>query len=193
MREQRRARHTFLVAWAVLVLVRLLLAVRLPLFVDEAFYWQESRHLAWAYSDLPGLTAWLIRLGTALAGDSLLGVRWPFLLLAAALPWLMRAAARPLGPRRAWQVGTLVAVFPLSGLLGILALPDVPLNFAAALCLVGGVRAVQKPDWRASAWLAAGLLVGGLSHYRFLGVLGVGVLALSSLSQGRRVLREPRV
>lgn len=191
MQQQRRARHIFLVVWAALVMLRLWLAARLPLFVDEAFYWQESQHLAWAYSDLPGLTAWLIRLGTGLAGDSLLGVRWPFLLLAALLPWLAVRTAWSLGPVRAWQAGALVAVFPLTGLLGILALPDVPMNLAAMACLLGGLRMLRAPDWRAWAWLAAGLMLGALSHYRFLGVPAVGVVALLALPQGRRALREP--
>lgn len=49
-------------------LVELMLAARLSPFGDEAFYWQESRHLAWGYSDLPPLSAWLIRLGETVAG-----------------------------------------------------------------------------------------------------------------------------
>ena len=193
MQEVRRARTTFLALWLALCLVRLVLAARLPLFVDEAFYWQESRHLAWAYSDLPGLTAWLVRLGTMVAGDHLLGVRWPFLALGACLPWLMVRAAWPLGAVRAWQAGVLVSLFPLTGLLGVLALPDVPMNLAALACLVGGARALRQADWNATAWLALGLVVGSLSHYRFLGVIGVGAVALLCLPQGRRALREPRI
>ena len=68
--DARRARRAFLWAWAAVAAIKLLVAVRLPLFVDEAFYWQEGRHLALAYSDLPGLTAWLARLGTAHRGDA---------------------------------------------------------------------------------------------------------------------------
>ena len=56
-------RVKFVALWAVLSLAKMALAMRLPLMVDEAFYAWESRHLAWAYSDLPGLTAWLIGLG----------------------------------------------------------------------------------------------------------------------------------
>ncbi|MCB1568460.1 MAG: glycosyltransferase family 39 protein [Xanthomonadales bacterium] len=191
MQDLRRARTLFLGLWLALCLIRLILAATLPLFVDEAFYWQEGRHLSWAYSDLPGLTAWLVALGTQLAGDHLLGVRWPFLLLSAALPWLVVRAAWPLGALRAWQAGALTVVFPFTALLGVLALPDVPMNVAAVLCLIGGVCALQTPDRRAAAWLAAGLVVGGLSHYRFLGVMAVGALVLLCLPQGRRALRQP--
>jgi hypothetical protein len=59
------------------------------LFVDEAFYWQEGQHMAWAYSDLPGLTAWMTRLGVAVAGHHVWAVRLPFLVLGACLPWLV--------------------------------------------------------------------------------------------------------
>ena len=54
MREQVHARNGFIALWALLLLAKIVLAARLPLFVDEAFYWQEGQHLAWAYSDLPG-------------------------------------------------------------------------------------------------------------------------------------------
>src|SRR5690606_22102593 len=83
------ARRTFIALWAVVALLKLVVASQLPLFVDEAFYWQEGQHLSWAYSDLPGLTAWLIRLGVEVAGNSHLGARLPFLLMGAALPWMM--------------------------------------------------------------------------------------------------------
>ena len=44
----RRAKLTFLVLWTVVTAIKILIAARLPLFVDEAFYWQEGRHLATA-------------------------------------------------------------------------------------------------------------------------------------------------
>ena len=65
--EAGAAKRWFIASWALLCVAKLALAWRLPLFVDEAFYWQEGRHPAWAYSDLPALTAWLARLGDALA------------------------------------------------------------------------------------------------------------------------------
>lgn len=192
MREERGARFAFCALWLAAFILKLCLAARLPLFVDEAFYWQESRHLALAYSDLPGLTAWLIGLGTAFGGDSLLGVRWPFLLLGAALPWLVVAMARPLGGLHAWRAGALTVLFPLSGFLGVLALPDVPMNLAAAACLLGGARLLRGVDGPALVWLAAGLVLGALSHYRFVAVIAVGVAALLILPQGRAALRDRR-
>ena len=41
--------------------------------------------------------------------------------------------------------------------------------------------------------IVPGLLIGALSHYRFIGVIGVGFIALLALPQGRRMLADPRV
>src|SRR3546814_11222655 len=105
MRNRIDMRVIFIALWAGVSLLKVAMASRLPLFVDEAFYWQESRHLSWAYPDLPGLTAWLIRPGDFMFGDLMpgegpLAQRPPFLLIAAALPWLVvRFTAPAFAPR----------------------------------------------------------------------------------------------
>lgn len=188
------AKRTFIALWAAATLVKCVLAVRLPLFVDEAFYWQEGRHLAWAYSDLPGLTAWLTRLGVEIGGEGPLGLRWPFLSIAALLPWwIVAIARRETGPAHAWQAGMLAVLLPLLGTLGVLALPDVPLALATVLCLDAGSRLMRGTSWTAIALLAAGLIIGGLTHYRFIAVIGVGFVAMLMLPEGRRALRDMRV
>lgn len=188
------AKRTFIALWAIALLFKCALAAHLPLFVDEAFYWQEGRHPAWAYSDLPGLTAWMTRIGMELGGHSLLGLRWPFLLIAALLPWWVAAIARrETGDGHAWQAGMLAVLLPLFGTLGVLALPDVPLAFATVLCLDAGSRLMRGVSWRAIGLLAAGLAIGGLTHYRFVAVIGVGFIVMLMLPEGRRALRDARV
>ena len=196
MRKAIDARAVFVALWLALLLAKLAVAARLPLFVDEAFYWQESRHLAWAYSDLPGLTAWLIRLGTALFGASELALRLPFLSIAATLPWLVvRIAAREAGTApagHAWIAGIAALLLPLAGTLGLLALPDVTLALATLLCIDAGTRLLRGVTHGAALQLAIGLAIGALSHYRFIAVIGVGFVALLLSPQGRAVLRDPR-
>ncbi|RZA15293.1 MAG: phospholipid carrier-dependent glycosyltransferase, partial [Lysobacteraceae bacterium] len=161
------AKRGFVALWSGLLLAKLLVAARLPLFVDEAFYWQEGRHLAWAYSDLPGLTAWLARAGDAVAPGSVLALRLPFLLIGALVPWLVaRMGAREFDARSGWLAGSLVMLLPLAGTSGLLALPDVPLLLASVLCLDAGLRLLRGVDRLAGAELALGLVLGGLSHYR---------------------------
>lgn len=191
MVDVRRSRQVFLVLFVAVLLAKCLVAARLPLFVDEAFYWQEGQHLAAAYSDLPGLTAWLARLGVSLGGNSLLGLRWPFLAMAALVPWLtVVLARRELGPATGWQAGSLALLLPLAGTLGLLGLPDVALALATMLCLDAGTRLLRHADGWAASELAGGLVLGALSHYRFVAVIGVGLIALLLLPEGRRALRS---
>lgn len=199
VRTTETSRKVFIAAWLAATLIKCLIAARLPMFVDEVFYWQEGRHPAWAYSDLPGLTAWVARLGVELGGTHPLGLRWPFLLMGAALPWWIVRLARGEGlpghrvPALAWDAGTCAVLLPLLGALGVLALPDVPLAVATLCCLDAGARLLRGVEWRGLTLLAIGLVAGALTHYRFVAVIGVGFAALLMLAPGRRALRDPRL
>lgn len=189
----RRLRVNFLALWSLLLLAKLLLAWRLPLFVDEAFYAWEGRQPAWAYADLPGLTAWLTRLGTELLGHSELALRLPFVLLGAVVPWLVGAiSARWFGEEAGWRAGLLALLMPLAGLLGVLAVPDVPMVLASLLCLQGIAVCRERVTGRGLAVLAAGLVIGALSHYRFALVLLAGLAGLCGDDRSRRLWRDRR-
>lgn len=186
-------RVKFTALWSILQLAKLSLAATLPLLVDEAFYAWEGRHLAWAYSDLPGLTAFLTRLGTELGGQHVLALRAPFLLIGAAVPWLVaRIARRWFGDDAGWWAGLLALLMPLSGALGVLALPDVPLVFAALLSLDAIARLRERISWGALAVLALALALGALSHYRFALVIAAGLAGLLCDRRGRELLRDVR-
>jgi 4-amino-4-deoxy-L-arabinose transferase-like glycosyltransferase len=182
----------FRVAWAVLLVAKVVLASCLPLFGDEAFYWQEGQHLAWAYSDLPGLTAWLARLGVAVGGTHPLALRWPFLLVGAAVPWIaVRIARREWGEAAGWQAGLLALAVPLSGWLGTLALPDAPLVLACLLALDATTALLRRVSTLALAELALALVAGALAHYRFAPAVLAGLVGLLLLPRGRALLRTP--
>lgn len=194
MQGEQRARRTFAALWVAACLAKLVIAARLPLFVDEAFYWQEGRHLAAAYSDLPGMTAWLARLGTALGGDHLLALRLPFLVMGALLPWWVARIGRQwFGAISGWRAGSFAVLLPLVGMLGVMALPDVPLALATVLCLNAGTRLLREVSPGAALEMALGLGLGATSHYRFGGVIVAGAVAMLWLPQGRRLLRDSRV
>lgn len=189
-----KLRVKFVQVWTVVQVAKFVLAAFLPLFVDEAFYAWEGRHLAWAYSDLPGLTAWLARLGLEVGGAHPLALRLPFLLLGGAVPWLAWSLARRwFGEQAGAQAGLLATLMPLSGLLGVLALPDVPMVFAALLCLEAVARLRERTDAAALAMLAAALVLGALAHYRFVLVVFAGLLAMLADGASRRLLRDSRV
>lgn len=185
-------RVKFIAGWCLLSLAKLWLAATLLPFGDEAFYALESRRLAWTYSDLPGLTAWMIRLGTEFGGQHALAMRLPFLLMGATLPWLVVGIGRRwFGERAGWQAGILTLLMPLSGLMGVLALPDVPMLFAALLCLDAFARLLERVGPGAWLQLAFGLALGAFSHYRFVLVLLAGLAGLLCVARGRALLREP--
>ena len=187
-------RVKFIQIWTLVQLCKLVLAACLPVFVDEAFYAWEGRHLAWAYSDLPGLTAWLARFGMELVGAHPLALRFPFLVLGATVPWLVWSLSRRwFGEVAGAQAGLLATLMPLSGLLGVLAMPDVPMVFAALLCLEAVARLRERIDGMALAMLALALVAGALAHYRFVLVVFAGMLALLADEPCRRLLRDGRV
>lgn len=186
------ARVKFLVAWALLLLAKLVLASRLPAFGDEAFYAWEGRRLAWAYSDLPGLTAWLARLGIEIAGPGTLGLRLPFLLIGALLPWwVVRIAGRAFGAEAGWRAGLLALLLPLSGAMGLLALPDVPMLLGTLMCLDAAASLMRRRSAGAALELALGLAIGALAHYRFAPVIAAGAAGLLLSPAGRTLLRWP--
>lgn len=194
MRDAVQARRAFWVLWVAVLAIKLVVIARLPLFVDEAFYWQEGQHLAAAYSDLPGLTAWLTRLGTVFGGDHTFAMRLPLLLISALVPCLMvHVAARESGARDGWVAGCFTLLLPLAGSLGVMALPDAAMALATLLCVDAGARLLRQVSPEAALELAVGLALGALCHYRFIAVIGVGFIALAMIEEGRRALRDVRV
>ncbi len=185
-----RAGRTWWCLLVALVLAKALLAWRLPLFGDEAFYWLESRHPAPAYDDVPLLAPWLVRLGTAIGGHAEWAVRLPFLLLSLPTAWLAaRIGGAVIGRRFSPLAGTLALLLPLFAANGLLAVPDVPLTLAVLICVEGLRRmAVGAPG--AALWLGFGLALGWWSHYRFLVPLLAAGLWLLLHPVGRSLLRR---
>src|SRR6201997_573017 len=91
--DARIVRNAALIIVA-LVVLRLVAAAYTPLTFDEAYYWMWSKSLAGGYYDHPPMVAFVIRLGTLIAGDTELGVRLISILLALPMSWaVFRSAA----------------------------------------------------------------------------------------------------
>ena len=185
-------RTAFWIAWAALLVAKIALAATLAPFGDEAWYWQESRHLAAGYSDLPPLTAWLIALGETVFGHGTLAMRAPFLLLGALLPVILASLGRRLfDDDTGWCGGLLVLGLPLASTLGLFALPDAPLTLAAALALDAAERATRTQRTRAYALLGFALAGAWLVHYRAAMLLLAGGVFFVLTARGRGLLRTP--
>ncbi len=190
--SERRLSWGLIALLLVMTALKLFLAGRLDLFGDEAFYAQCARRPDWAYMDLPGLTAALVRLGHALAGDGVLGTRLLFLLLGALFPPLIYALAVVYVPRlQALLAALLSLALPAYAWLGLTALPDVPLLLLATLMLLCCERATRAGHlgW----WAATGLCccLGFATHYRFVLAPAAVLLYLLIHSDHRRLLRTP--
>lgn len=153
--------------------VRLLVGQQLELAEDEAYYWVWSQDLSWGYFDHPPAVAAMIRGGTALLGDTELGVR----LVGGLLGLLTGLAAVDLTRQRGLAALALTTL-PLTALGGALATPDVPLVAAWTLGL-----------WAASRrnWLLVGVFAGLAMLSKYTGVL---LLPLLVLGAGPRAWRR---
>lgn len=181
----------FCQVWALTLLLKLFLAWQLQLFGDEAFYAWEAAKPAMAYSDLPGMTAWLIRFGIEAGGYSPFAARLVYVLIGAAIPLLIVRIARQFSDDvQAWQAGIFCCCLPLMLPIGFLALPDAPLCLAALLCLDAALRLLQKSSALDCLQLGVGLLVGANTHYRFLIIVFAGAAGFI-LAGGFRRCRDP--
>lgn len=171
--------------------IKLYLAASLGLFQDEAFYWMESQRLAASYSDIPPLTAFVIRAGTELFGINVLGVRSIFLLAGGLLPLLLFWLARPIvGGRDAWLAAACALLLPLLVVaVGPAAVADslmVPISLVFFGAFERATRTAAFKWW----WLAGfALALGFLSHYRFATVALAGIVYLFFSANGRRHLK----
>jgi len=172
-------------------LLRLLYAAQVELLPEETYYWNYSRHLDIGYLDHPPMVAWLIRLGTALFGNTEFGVRFGALVCGVTTAYfLFRLTRNVFDERGALLALVLSQVLPFFFMSGLLMTPDAPLTAAWAASLYFLERALIAG--RARAWLWAGLTLGlGLLAKYTIALLGVATfLYMVADPASRRWLRR---
>lgn len=158
---------------AAATLVRIVLAASVPLFADEAYYWEWSRRLAGGYFDHPPAIAYLISIGTSILGDTPLGVRIVPVFAGSFAAYCVALSVRHLaGERSARFAAIAFSVLPLSAAGLVLATPDAPLLAALSATLYALIRAIGAPDDREALryWLLGGLAIGLAMASKFTGV-----------------------
>jgi 4-amino-4-deoxy-L-arabinose transferase-like glycosyltransferase len=179
------------------VAVRLILAGLVPLLPDETYYWEWSRRPAPSYFDHPPAISAVIAFGTALFGDTRVGVRFGAVLLSLFGSLAAIALARRLGGGRAALVTSIaLAVMPMAAAGLLLATPDAPLLAAFAIGTWALVRAVENEPGSMSEigwWCATGLALGAalLSKYTAVLLPAGAALGLALDPRLRRRLLTP--
>jgi 4-amino-4-deoxy-L-arabinose transferase-like glycosyltransferase len=145
---------------AALTAMRLIYAGVLELRTDEAYYWTWSKEGALSFLDHPPGIAWLIRFGTAIFGDTNLGVRFGGIVAMLATQLLLADIVRRVTHDvRAVVFAVLMPEAALYyGLLMAKVAPDTAMIPFAVAMLWSLVRLHESgnPRW----WLAAGLFAG---------------------------------
>jgi 4-amino-4-deoxy-L-arabinose transferase-like glycosyltransferase len=164
---KRRYEQAVAAAILVLVGVRLVCAALVPLSFDESDYWIWSKHIAGGYLDHPPINPILIRLGTALFGNTEFGVRVAGVLLALPASWAIWRSAEILFDDEG--IGATAALyFNLTLVIAagsIIATPDNAVVAATTFLLLTLCKLWQSG--RGVWWLAIGVAfgLGMLSKY----------------------------
>ena len=145
---------------AVLTTLRMIYASLIDLRTDEAYYWTWSKENVLCFLDHPPMIAWFIRFGTAIFGDTNLGVRFAGILAMLITQLLLADIVRRVTHDvRAIVLAVLMPEAALYyGLLMAKVSPDVALIPFAVAMVWALIRVNESGDGR--WWLAAGVFAG---------------------------------
>src|SRR6201995_2744692 len=147
---------------AAMTVMRLIYASVIDLRTDEAYYWTWSKENVLSFLDHPPMIAWFIRFGTAIFGDTNLGVRFAGILAMLVTQLLLADIVRRV--THDVRMVMIVLLFPEAalyyGLLMAKVSPDVALIPFATAMFWALIRLWEGGDAR--WWLAAGVF-GGLA------------------------------
>ena len=176
-----------------MTVLRIVYASVIDLRTDEAYYWTWSKESVLSFLDHPPMIAWFIRFGTAIFGNTNLGVRFAGIVAMLATQLLLADIVRRV--TRDVRAIVLAVLMPEAalyyGLLMAKVSPDVALIPFAVAMLWALVRLAESSDGR--WWLAAGVFAGLSLLSKFTAVMWLPAVAAFMLvpSWRRRWLRSP--
>jgi 4-amino-4-deoxy-L-arabinose transferase-like glycosyltransferase len=165
-------------------------ALGITLYIDEAYYWGWSQHLAWGYFSKPPLIAVLIAASTALFGDGVLGIKVLTMCCYPAAALIAFALGRRLyDAETGLWAGLAILTLPIFDWLGLFVSTDAPLVLFWTLGLLAYERA--RANDRLVDWLLLGVVcgLGLLAKYTMLVWLGCVFAHLALCDRAR--LRRP--
>jgi len=165
-----------LLALFLITFSRAYLMFSLGLSEDECYYWEWSRNLAPAFYDQGPGVALAIRSGTLLFGDTVLGVRFPALVLGVGTLVV------------AYRLGVMVHGSKRSGLLSMLLVALTPLNYFVSLGMIHDV--VMLACWALCVYFFVCYLRTERSRHFYLCAIALG---LGLLTKHTMILMVPSV
>src|ERR1700694_2637065 len=160
-----------------LTALRVIYASVIDLRTDEAYYWTWSKENVLSFLDHPPMIAWFIRFGTAIFGDTNLGVRFAGIVALGVTQLLLADIVRRV--TRDVRAVVLALLMPEAalyyGLLMAKVSPDVAMIPFAVAMLWALVRLHESGDGR--WWLAAGVFAGLALLSKFTAVMLVPAVA----------------
>jgi len=171
--------------------VRLAAALSMDVFQDEPLYWWQA-YGSVSFCPHPPVVALMVRLGTAMLGRNVAGLRMGSLLAGTAAVVMAYVLARRIyGGRAGLWAAALFASCPLFVALGTVTGPDAPLLFLWLLFMYAAWRGTEARSlaW----WVAAGVVLAAGLYSKYMMVLAVPSLgvALVASPRGRQALRSP--
>jgi hypothetical protein len=156
--------------------------------IEEAQYWDWSRHLAFGYFSKPPLIAWINWASGLACGSSAECLRAPAPLFYLGTSLLVFLTARELyGTRAGLWAGLVCALAPGVSFSARIMTTDVPLLFFWALALTAYVKLMRGGGWRWGVVLAAAFGLGMLAKYAMAYFI-VGVLLAGLVNKNARLL-----
>ncbi|HVI44530.1 MAG TPA: glycosyltransferase family 39 protein [Chitinophaga sp.] len=166
-------KNLFFLSWLLLGLFQ---AGFSELWDDEAYYWVYSRHMDWGYFDHPPMIALLIKTGYSIFHNEL-GVRLLIVIVNTLTIW---ATAKLIASRDNILFYLIIGAMGAMQIGGILAVPDIPLIFFAALYFWAYRNFLEKQSWRSTLLLGVSMALMFYSKYH--GILLVAFTVLSNLN-----------
>ena len=154
---------------AILVAIKVYLAIFMPPIGDEAYYWMWGQKLGWSYFDHPPLHPWMMRLMSLLFGWNLFSIRALTWLTLAGTLWIFWLWARRLKPEDPgawfWPTTAIYLATPLFFLMSGISFHDHLLIFLCALTVHLFLVFAEKYEAGAPSlsWLYAGAVALGLA------------------------------
>ncbi len=177
-----QAKQLFLLILFIWFLLNVIQALFTEIGNDESYYWVYSQYLDWGYFDHPPMIALLIKIGTIIAGNSLLGVRLTIMLMQIVFLLVLYQLLNIKDTKENIFLFFIVSSsIVMLQAYGFIATPDSPLLFFTVLFL-WSYRFYVSNDYSLKGALLLSVCMAGLMYSKYHGAFVILLIIFSNLS-----------